>query len=218
MTDSSHVWIPDLGDKLGDHLGGDKFCDFGDEILDLKGIVDAVERLADLAAISAFSLPSIPSEHLLPKKQPPAKFQISSPSGLADFVMTESVSHDINPWGLLLLIAQNLEDIKVSNKRNITLLRHAFFSPPCLVRRSLFGTEELIGGNSWVLLWWFNNYRDIHHLVSQGLERDFLISPDLLPVHIVALYSPICFLKGKATKLHNKKRKLEYVFSERDEE
>ncbi|GBN55747.1 hypothetical protein AVEN_26654-1 [Araneus ventricosus] len=28
MTDSSHVWIPDLGDKLGD---------FGDEIWDLKG-------------------------------------------------------------------------------------------------------------------------------------------------------------------------------------
>ncbi|GBN03254.1 hypothetical protein AVEN_65-1 [Araneus ventricosus] len=32
MTDSSHVWTPDLGDKLGDHLG-DKF---GDEIWDLK--------------------------------------------------------------------------------------------------------------------------------------------------------------------------------------
>ncbi|GBO43021.1 hypothetical protein AVEN_19549-1 [Araneus ventricosus] len=33
MTDSSHVWTPDLGYKLGDHLG-DKF---GDEIWDLKG-------------------------------------------------------------------------------------------------------------------------------------------------------------------------------------
>ncbi|GBM09920.1 hypothetical protein AVEN_3274-1, partial [Araneus ventricosus] len=32
MTDSSHVWTPDLGDKLGDHLG-----DFGNEIWDLKG-------------------------------------------------------------------------------------------------------------------------------------------------------------------------------------
>ncbi|GBN24472.1 hypothetical protein AVEN_142965-1 [Araneus ventricosus] len=32
MTDSSHVWTPDLGDKLGDHLG-----DFGGEIWDLKG-------------------------------------------------------------------------------------------------------------------------------------------------------------------------------------
>ncbi|GBM44137.1 hypothetical protein AVEN_93777-1 [Araneus ventricosus] len=31
MTDSSHVWTPDLGEKLGDHLG-----DFGDEIWDLK--------------------------------------------------------------------------------------------------------------------------------------------------------------------------------------
>ncbi|GBM34946.1 hypothetical protein AVEN_80807-1 [Araneus ventricosus] len=31
MTDSSHVWTPDLGDKLGGHLG-----DFGDEIWDLK--------------------------------------------------------------------------------------------------------------------------------------------------------------------------------------
>ncbi|GBN59615.1 hypothetical protein AVEN_215079-1 [Araneus ventricosus] len=29
MTDSSHVWTPDLGDKLGEHLG--------DEIWDLKG-------------------------------------------------------------------------------------------------------------------------------------------------------------------------------------
>ncbi|GBM95211.1 hypothetical protein AVEN_113994-1 [Araneus ventricosus] len=29
MTDSSHVWTPDLGDKLGHHLG--------DEIGDLKG-------------------------------------------------------------------------------------------------------------------------------------------------------------------------------------
>ncbi|GBN21720.1 hypothetical protein AVEN_105828-1 [Araneus ventricosus] len=29
MTDSSHVWTPDLGDKFGD---------FGDEISDLKGI------------------------------------------------------------------------------------------------------------------------------------------------------------------------------------
>ncbi|GBM33909.1 hypothetical protein AVEN_74647-1 [Araneus ventricosus] len=36
MTDSSHIWIPDLGDKLGDHLG-DKFGNFGDEIWDLKG-------------------------------------------------------------------------------------------------------------------------------------------------------------------------------------
>ncbi|GBO08592.1 hypothetical protein AVEN_189234-1, partial [Araneus ventricosus] len=33
MTDSSHVWTPDLGDKLDDHLG-DKF---DDEIWDLKG-------------------------------------------------------------------------------------------------------------------------------------------------------------------------------------
>ncbi|GBN20148.1 hypothetical protein AVEN_111143-1 [Araneus ventricosus] len=33
MTGSSHVWIPDLEDKLGDRLG-DKF---GDEIWDIKG-------------------------------------------------------------------------------------------------------------------------------------------------------------------------------------
>ncbi|GBN74186.1 hypothetical protein AVEN_14280-1 [Araneus ventricosus] len=32
MTGSSHVWAPDLRDKLDDHLG-----DFGDEIWDLKG-------------------------------------------------------------------------------------------------------------------------------------------------------------------------------------
>ncbi|GBM51500.1 hypothetical protein AVEN_71621-1 [Araneus ventricosus] len=32
MTDSSHVWTPDLGDHLGD-----KLADFGDEIWDLKG-------------------------------------------------------------------------------------------------------------------------------------------------------------------------------------
>ncbi|GBN39814.1 hypothetical protein AVEN_67837-1 [Araneus ventricosus] len=32
MTDSSHVWSPDLGDHLGD-----KFGDFGDETWDLKG-------------------------------------------------------------------------------------------------------------------------------------------------------------------------------------
>ncbi|GBM77278.1 hypothetical protein AVEN_244326-1 [Araneus ventricosus] len=36
MTRSSHVWFPDLDDKLGDHLG-EKFGDFGDEIWDLKG-------------------------------------------------------------------------------------------------------------------------------------------------------------------------------------
>ncbi|GBO15765.1 hypothetical protein AVEN_87741-1 [Araneus ventricosus] len=36
MASSSHVWFPDLRDKLSDHLG-DKFCDFGDEIWDLKG-------------------------------------------------------------------------------------------------------------------------------------------------------------------------------------
>ncbi|GBL84025.1 hypothetical protein AVEN_100887-1 [Araneus ventricosus] len=39
MASSSHVWLPDLGDKFGDfgdHLG-DKFGDFGDEIWDLKG-------------------------------------------------------------------------------------------------------------------------------------------------------------------------------------
>ncbi|GBM45427.1 hypothetical protein AVEN_56270-1 [Araneus ventricosus] len=36
MTDSSHVWTPDLGDKLSDPLG-DKFGDLGDEIWDLKG-------------------------------------------------------------------------------------------------------------------------------------------------------------------------------------
>ncbi|GBM85198.1 hypothetical protein AVEN_220093-1 [Araneus ventricosus] len=35
MASSSHVWFPDLGDKLGDHLGG-KFGDFDDEIWDLK--------------------------------------------------------------------------------------------------------------------------------------------------------------------------------------
>ncbi|GBM23624.1 hypothetical protein AVEN_117377-1 [Araneus ventricosus] len=33
---SSHVWTPDFGDKLGDHLC-DKFGDFGEEIWDLKG-------------------------------------------------------------------------------------------------------------------------------------------------------------------------------------
>ncbi|GBM42536.1 hypothetical protein AVEN_136007-1, partial [Araneus ventricosus] len=32
MASSSHVWFPDHGDKLGDHLG-----DFADEIWDLKG-------------------------------------------------------------------------------------------------------------------------------------------------------------------------------------
>ncbi|GBL53487.1 hypothetical protein AVEN_21060-1 [Araneus ventricosus] len=33
VTDSSHVWTPDFGDKPGDHLGDT----FGDEIWDLKG-------------------------------------------------------------------------------------------------------------------------------------------------------------------------------------
>ncbi|GBN44018.1 repressor of the inhibitor of the protein kinase, partial [Araneus ventricosus] len=31
-------------------------------------------------------------EHLLPKKQPPAKFQVSSPSGLGDFVMIKEIA------------------------------------------------------------------------------------------------------------------------------
>ncbi|GBM59850.1 hypothetical protein AVEN_96268-1 [Araneus ventricosus] len=35
----------------------------------------------------------LPSEHLLPKKQPPAKFQVSSTSGLEDFVMMQSLFH-----------------------------------------------------------------------------------------------------------------------------
>ncbi|GBM98533.1 hypothetical protein AVEN_271089-1 [Araneus ventricosus] len=36
MTENSHIWTPDLGDKRGDHLGN-KFDNFGDEIWDLKG-------------------------------------------------------------------------------------------------------------------------------------------------------------------------------------
>ncbi|GBL99185.1 hypothetical protein AVEN_140656-1 [Araneus ventricosus] len=36
------------------------------------------------------------NEHLLPKKQPPAKFQVSRPRGLEDFVISE--------WALLLAV------------------------------------------------------------------------------------------------------------------
>ncbi|GBN44597.1 hypothetical protein AVEN_190989-1 [Araneus ventricosus] len=50
------------------------------------------------------------SEHLLPKKQPPAKFQVSSPTGLGDFAMITQTgipgskpdsAEDRHVWGLL---------------------------------------------------------------------------------------------------------------------
>ncbi|GBO24494.1 hypothetical protein AVEN_177726-1 [Araneus ventricosus] len=47
MTSSSHVWSPDFGDKLGDHLS-DKFGDFGDETWDLK-----VARILSISLLAA---------------------------------------------------------------------------------------------------------------------------------------------------------------------
>ncbi|GBN28804.1 hypothetical protein AVEN_98148-1 [Araneus ventricosus] len=48
MTNSSHVWTPDLGDHLGD-----KFGNFGDEIWDLKGAgIFSISLLAEQNTVS----------------------------------------------------------------------------------------------------------------------------------------------------------------------
>ncbi|GBO36109.1 hypothetical protein AVEN_24782-1 [Araneus ventricosus] len=52
-SDSSHVWTPDLGEKLDD-----KFRDFGDEIWDLKGPgIFSIFLLAEEIRLNVLKIP-----------------------------------------------------------------------------------------------------------------------------------------------------------------